>query len=99
MENHAVYAPISRSMQERAEEKILGRMNWQEEVGLTHDLLKDPGSLSLLRTSGHPFVASDRNVLNLPGIGKSKTFRLVGILPDGRRMPNSNMIAHGGTAL
>jgi lysine 2,3-aminomutase len=87
MENHAVYAPISRSMQERAEEKILGRMNWQEEVGLTHDLLKDPGSLSrYCRTSGHPFVASDRNVLNLPGIGKSMTFRLVGILPDGRRM-------------
>ena len=58
MENHAVYAPISRSMQERAEEKILGRMNWQEEVGLTHDLLKDPGSLSLLpdkRTSVRGF--------------------------------------------
>jgi lysine 2,3-aminomutase len=29
---------------------------------------------------------SDRNVLNLPGIGKSMTFCTVGIMPDGRRI-------------
>ena len=33
-----------------------------------------------------PFVATDRSVLNLPGIGKSMTFSLVGIMPDGRRI-------------
>ncbi|MCQ2152935.1 MAG: KamA family protein, partial [Bacteroidales bacterium] len=30
--------------------------------------------------------SSDRNVLNLPAIGKSMTFQLAGILPDGRRV-------------
>ena len=30
--------------------------------------------------------SSDRNVLNLPAIGKSMTFELVGIMPDGRRV-------------
>ena len=28
----------------------------------------------------------DRNVLNLPAIGKSMTFQLVGIMPDGKRI-------------
>ena len=32
------------------------------------------------------FVATDRNVLNLPGIGKSMTFKLIGIAADGRRI-------------
>ena len=30
--------------------------------------------------------SSDRNVLNLPAIGKSMTFQLVGIMPDGKRI-------------
>ena len=30
--------------------------------------------------------SSDRNVLNLPAIGKSMTFELAGIMPDGRRV-------------
>ena len=30
--------------------------------------------------------SSDRNVLNLPAIGKSMTFQLAGIIPDGRRV-------------
>ncbi len=30
-----------------------------------------------------PFLATDRSVLNLPAIGKSMTFRLVGIRPRG----------------
>ena len=30
--------------------------------------------------------SSDRNVLNLPAIGKSMTFQLAGIMPDGRRV-------------
>jgi len=33
-----------------------------------------------------PFLASDRNVLNLPGVGKSLTFRTIGITNDGRRI-------------
>ena len=33
-----------------------------------------------------PFLATDRNVLNLPGVGKSLTYRVVGITRYGRRI-------------
>ena len=33
-----------------------------------------------------PFLATDRNVLNLPAIGKSMTFDMVGITPEGQRI-------------
>ena len=33
-----------------------------------------------------PFLATDRNVLNLPGVGKSLTFRTIGITREGRRI-------------
>ncbi|MCK4677899.1 MAG: KamA family protein, partial [Bacteroidales bacterium] len=32
------------------------------------------------------FLATDRNVLNLPGVGKSLTFRTIGLTYDGRRI-------------
>ena len=54
-ENHDVFAPNSRSVQEASEEKVCNN-------------------------------STDRNVLNLPAIGKSMTFQLVGIMPDGRRV-------------
>lgn len=88
-ENHAVFVPDSRSLQERMEEKILGKMDCRSEMQLSRALQEggSPGCVrQFLRTRHLPFVASDRNVLNLPGIGKSMTFRLVGILPDGRRL-------------
>ncbi|MDR1004295.1 MAG: KamA family protein [Prevotellaceae bacterium] len=34
----------------------------------------------------HLTLSTDRNVLNLPGIGKSMTFELVGITPEGKRI-------------
>ena len=33
-----------------------------------------------------PFLATDRNMINLPGLGKSNTFRTIGITSDGRRI-------------
>ena len=33
-----------------------------------------------------PFLATDRNVLNLPAIGKSMTFQLVGLTEEGKRI-------------
>jgi lysine 2,3-aminomutase len=33
-----------------------------------------------------PFLATDRNVINLPGVGKSLTFRTIGITRRGRRI-------------
>ena len=39
-----------------------------------------------LKTHHLPFLATDRNVLNLPAIGKSMTFNMVGITPEGKRI-------------
>ena len=33
-----------------------------------------------------PFLSTDRNILNLPGIGKSLSFRVIGITRYGRRI-------------
>ena len=41
---------------------------------------------ALRRYAGLPFLATDRNVLNLPGVGKSMTFRAIGITRYGRRI-------------
>ena len=36
--------------------------------------------------NGLPFLSTDRNVLNLPGVGKSLTYRVIGITRYGRRV-------------
>jgi lysine 2,3-aminomutase len=41
---------------------------------------------ALRKNAGLPFLATDRNVLNLPGVGKSMTFRVIGITRYGRRI-------------
>lgn len=41
---------------------------------------------SLREKANIPFMASDRNVINLPGVGKSLTFRTIGITRWGRRI-------------
>lgn len=40
----------------------------------------------LRRWADLPFVATDRSVLNLPGVGKSLTYRVIGITRYGRRI-------------
>jgi lysine 2,3-aminomutase len=40
----------------------------------------------LLHETRLPFLGTDRNVLNLPGVGKSLTFRTIGITRYGRRI-------------
>ena len=40
----------------------------------------------LRKNANIPFIATDRNVLNLPGVGKSLTFRVIGITRYGRRI-------------
>lgn len=41
---------------------------------------------AILKKHDLPFLATDRNVINLPGIGKSLTFRTIGITRYGRRI-------------
>jgi lysine 2,3-aminomutase len=41
---------------------------------------------ALRQAENIPFLATDMNVLNIPGVGKSLTFRVIGITYDGRRI-------------
>ncbi len=89
-ENSAVFAPNARSAQESAEEKKYALLSETEAEVLAASLMSAPDSGAAyrryLQTHKLPVVATDRNVLNLPAIGKSMTFRLVGYAPDGRRI-------------
>jgi lysine 2,3-aminomutase len=90
MENSGTYANNARAMQEQTEEKYIGEI-----PGYYHDLIKEfpqmaPGMIenieSVRQLCNVPFLATDRNVMNLPGVGKSLTFRTIGLTPDGRRI-------------
>ncbi|MEG1615406.1 MAG: KamA family protein [Bacteroidales bacterium] len=89
-ENKALYTPNCRSVQEQTEEKPFGNMSAPALNQFMEDL-KVPATLAdslskLMQENEIPFVASDRSVMNLPGIGKSMTFRMVGIDEKGRRI-------------
>lgn len=90
MENNHNFTPNSRSVQEQLEEKIFGALGdaARSELEL---VVAEPERTrermeNLMETSGLPFVATDRSVLNLPGVGKSMTFRTIGITRYGRRV-------------
>jgi lysine 2,3-aminomutase len=89
-ENSYTYANISRAVQEQMEEKVIGSIPHEK-----NDTIKqfpmDAGNMiahieSLRQECDIPFLATDRNVLNLPGVGKSMTYRTIGITADGRRI-------------
>ena len=89
-ENRAVFTPNSRSMQEQVEEKVYGRLTAGQASELDALLADGRDTAAKLRRFMRkyrlPFLATDRSVLNLPAIGKSVTFRLVGLTPEGRRI-------------
>jgi lysine 2,3-aminomutase len=90
MENNHNFAPNARSVQEQLEEKIFGRPAAQTQLQLDR-LSETPEQMAerlpaLIDEAGLPFLASDRSVLNLPGVGKSMTFRTIGITRYGRRI-------------
>ena len=89
-ENYTVFTPNSRSMQEQQEEKLFGRMTAEQTAELDAALTGEGDTAGRIRRfmKKHrlPFLATDRSVLNLPAIGKSMSFRLVGITPEGRRI-------------
>jgi len=89
-ENYAVFTPNSRSIQEQKEEKIVGRMTLAQQEELVHLLEKgediDRRLQKFMKKHHLPFLATDRNVLNLPGIGKSMSFSTVGITAGGKRI-------------
>ena len=89
-ENNAVFTPNSRSVQEQWEEKRFGKLTKEDAHNLSVLLgtVHDPAACirRFLKTHHLPFLATDRNVLNLPAIGKSMTFNMVGITPEGKRI-------------
>jgi lysine 2,3-aminomutase len=89
-ENYHSYSPIARLVQEEMEEKVFGTVPEEHQETLrkfpdeTKVLVE---SITMLRRwAGLPFLATDRSVLNLPGVGKSLTFRVIGITRYGRRV-------------
>jgi lysine 2,3-aminomutase len=90
MENSYTFANNARAVQEQIEEKQLGRVPDQY-VDLIKAFPKYAEGMvenieSLRRICQIPFLVTDRNVMNLPGVGKSLTFRTIGITHDGRRI-------------
>ena len=89
-ENSATFSPNARAVQEAKEEKELGKIPEKEHAlmeSLMHDSKKIKEKTARLRNAYNlPFLATDRNILNLPGVGKSLTFRTIGITRYGRRI-------------
>ncbi|MCY1722724.1 hypothetical protein OU798_20410 [Prolixibacteraceae bacterium Z1-6] len=89
-ENANSFAPNARSVQEQMEEKIFGTIP-EDQMDFAQNLLHDPQNLvknvnKLRKKTELPFLSTDRSVLNLPGVGKSMTFRTIGITRYGRRI-------------
>ncbi|MEN8225760.1 MAG: KamA family protein [Bacteroidota bacterium] len=89
-ENSANFATNERAVQEQMQEKVHGALpeEYLEDIaniGLNAENSKDILA-DIRKRSGLPFLALDRNVLNLPGVGKSLSFRTIGITPGGKRV-------------
>ena len=89
-ENYAVFTPNSRSLQEQYEEKIFGLVP-EDKLADLDDIVTNRRPLgrklyNFLRENHLLFAATDRSVLNLPAIGKSMTFKTVGLTAEGKRI-------------
>ncbi len=90
MENNHNFAPVARVVQEELEEKAIGEVS-REHNDTIRGLARHPESLTdrvndVRQDAGLPFLATDRSVLNLPAVGKSLTFRVIGVTRYGRRI-------------
>jgi lysine 2,3-aminomutase len=89
-ENWHNFATNARAVQEQVEEKAWGTVP-KSHVDALRELTREPSRTverieELRENAGLPFLATDRSVLNLPGVGKSLTFRVIGITRYGRRI-------------
>lgn len=90
MENYHNFATNERAVQEQIEEKFVGAIP-ENSNSQIQQFIAEPEKMvdniqKFRKEHNIPFLATDRNVLNLPGIGKSLTFRTIGITRDGRRI-------------
>ncbi len=89
-ENSHNFSTNARILQELNEEKIHGQITQDMKTEL-NDISLNPETIQenivkLLEKSAILFLSCDRSVLNLPGVGKSLTFRTIGITRHGRRV-------------
>ncbi|MCF8223689.1 MAG: KamA family protein [Bacteroidales bacterium] len=90
MENNFNFSPNARAVQEQIEEKVIGLIpeEYYEEIKEFPEQAENmqENINSIRQKANIPFLATDRNVLNLPGVGKSLTYRVIGITRYGRRI-------------
>lgn len=90
MENNFNFATNERAVQEQMEEKVIGKipLKYYDEIREfpQHAELMIENINDIKKRAKLPFLGTDRNVLNLPGVGKSLTFRTIGITRYGRRI-------------
>ncbi len=90
MENNFNFATIERAVQEQMEEKVFGKIppKYYDEIRKFPEHAENikENIRKLMSKTGLPFLGTDRSVLNLPAVGKSMTFRTIGITRYGRRI-------------
>ncbi len=89
-ENSFKFATNARAVQEQIEEKVIGTIP-KEYKDFIKKFPAEPENIveninKLRKDANIPFMAIDRNVINLPAVGKSMTFSVIGITEDGRRI-------------
>ncbi len=89
-ENRQLFATNARSMQEQVEESSIGHVPQRYLSMIRHFMSEAQNMIEQIdvvrQGDGIPFLATDRNTINLPGVGKSNTYRTIGITDDGRRI-------------
>lgn len=90
MENFHNFSTMARLVQEQDEEKQIGKppANFYQSSKAVDLASEDIVSRikEIKESANIPFLATDRSVLNLPGIGKSLNYRTIGITRHGRRI-------------
>lgn len=89
-ENVYNFATNARLVQEQNEEKYIGLVpdKYHDQIkDFSLDAPKMTENINLLKEKlDLPFLSTDRSVLNMPGVGKSLSFRTIGITRRGRRI-------------
>lgn len=89
-ENSHNFATNARAVQESVEEKVIGtiqKANFDAIKEFPENAENMTEFIDKLRNKlDIPFLATDRNVMNIPGVGKSLTFRVIGITRFGHRV-------------
>ncbi len=89
-ENYHNFATNARIVQEQIEEKIIGLIDHKYDERI-HSFPENAENMvenirKLREEANLPFLSSDRSVLNMPGVGKSLTYRTIGLTRKGRRI-------------